>query len=129
MRTTNKERIKARVIAAATTMTMMTTTTKNKELGAIIRTNKERLTQMYNPSSYFMKNVMTIRNVYLQQQITEDYIPDLDDLQLQGRWIVNPFTWMYPSATPTASPTTSPSLSTTNHLVYPTAFPSASPIN
>eukprot|EP00751_Fragilariopsis_kerguelensis_P051410 CAMPEP_0171039776 /NCGR_PEP_ID=MMETSP0736-20130129/44190_1 /TAXON_ID=186038 /ORGANISM="Fragilariopsis kerguelensis, Strain L26-C5" /LENGTH=44 /DNA_ID= /DNA_START= /DNA_END= /DNA_ORIENTATION= len=44
-------------------MTMMKTTTMNKELGATTMTNKERLTQMDNPSSDFMKNVTMIRNV------------------------------------------------------------------
>ena len=113
------------------TMTMMATATKNKKLGATTPTNKERLAQIYNPSSDFTKNVTMIHNVYQRQQMTEDSIPDVADLQLQGRWIVNPRVWMYPSATPTASPTTttSPSLSTTNHSTYPTESPSASPIN
>jgi len=68
VRTTNKERIDTRMLGATTTMTMMTmmtTTTKNKGLGATTMTNKERLTQMYNPSSDFMKNVTMIRNVYV----------------------------------------------------------------
>mmetsp|Transcript_49745 Transcript_49745/g.56286 ORF Transcript_49745/g.56286 Transcript_49745/m.56286 type:complete len:93 (-) Transcript_49745:107-385(-) len=71
MRTTNKEKIDARVLGATITMTMLTTTTKNKELGATIMTNKERLTQMDNPSSDFMKNVTMIRNVYLRQQMVQ----------------------------------------------------------
>ena len=129
MRTTNKERIEGRVLGATPTMTLMTRTTKNKEVGATTTTNKERLTQMYNPSSDFMKKVTMLRNLYLRQQMTADSIPDVNDLRLQGRWIVNPRAYMYPSPTHTSSPTTSPSSSTTHRFADPTEYPSASPNN